>query len=477
MRKTLASLFDGFEWRYLRFSFLIATIGLLRRFTTAFSFAICSGVSPYLCILGMVIGCVIVIAVGWIAVWKGALPSGVASVVSSVFGLLALLACLVTLAVDSSLGIARIAPYGFYACVGGCLAVVFFRWIASFSEVKASLVVLYVAYSCAFGACLKWLASLIQDPFAAGCAIFLSLGFALLVPDGSQRHGPDESVEDDEPARAKESPDSDEVRHRAWASCMSAHAVGLGLCFFGWGATAVPPELFARTGIHFNLFLGGVLGAAVFTFVGIGIIGFVKYEDIRKRSTFLCSVLALFLALIAFVRMTENVGPLQGVLAIGEGFERYGFVTLFVVLFAVQVKELGVRPVAIMAPTLAACCALFSCGMAAYALLDGYASYLQIAFVLVYIVVLALQPALRDIVKDKKTVKRCCAVLAKDRALTARESEILTLLALGYSVTGIAKYLTISVETVRVHKRHVYAKLDVHRHEELIDLVHKEWML
>lgn len=46
--------------------------------------------------------------------------------------------------------------------------------------------------------------------------------------------------------------------------------------------------------------------------------------------------------------------------------------------------------------------------------------------------------------------------------LTAREEEILRLLAQGFSNKEIAAQLDASVETVRVHVRHIYEKLHVH---------------
>ena len=55
--------------------------------------------------------------------------------------------------------------------------------------------------------------------------------------------------------------------------------------------------------------------------------------------------------------------------------------------------------------------------------------------------------------------------------LTPREQEVFGMLAEGYSRPYIAKMLYISVDTVKVHVKHIYAKLGVHTHQELIDLV------
>ena len=66
--------------------------------------------------------------------------------------------------------------------------------------------------------------------------------------------------------------------------------------------------------------------------------------------------------------------------------------------------------------------------------------------------------------------ERCDAV-ARDYGLTAREREILELLARGRSKAHIAEAFFISENTVRGHVKHIYAKLDVHGKQELLDKV------
>lgn len=58
--------------------------------------------------------------------------------------------------------------------------------------------------------------------------------------------------------------------------------------------------------------------------------------------------------------------------------------------------------------------------------------------------------------------------------LTAREAQILRLLAAGRSNPYIRDELGVSLNTVGTHVKHVYAKLGVHSRQELIDLVDKE---
>ena len=69
------------------------------------------------------------------------------------------------------------------------------------------------------------------------------------------------------------------------------------------------------------------------------------------------------------------------------------------------------------------------------------------------------------------TVRERCALVARERGLTPRETEVLELLASGRTVGVIREKLTISLNTARYHTKNVYAKLGVHSQQELIDLV------
>jgi DNA-binding CsgD family transcriptional regulator len=68
-------------------------------------------------------------------------------------------------------------------------------------------------------------------------------------------------------------------------------------------------------------------------------------------------------------------------------------------------------------------------------------------------------------------LQHSCTALAEKYALTAREKEILVLLARGRTAQHIASSLTISPTTAKTHLRSIYAKLDVHTQQELLTLV------
>jgi DNA-binding CsgD family transcriptional regulator len=64
-----------------------------------------------------------------------------------------------------------------------------------------------------------------------------------------------------------------------------------------------------------------------------------------------------------------------------------------------------------------------------------------------------------------------CRELSSSHGLTARESQVLGLLARGHAPSRIQSELGVGYNTVKYHVRNVYAKLDVHGQQELIGLV------
>lgn len=64
-----------------------------------------------------------------------------------------------------------------------------------------------------------------------------------------------------------------------------------------------------------------------------------------------------------------------------------------------------------------------------------------------------------------------CNLVAEHYKLTPRETDIMELLARGRNSQAIQDKLVVSRNTVKTHVRNIYAKLDVHSQQELIDLV------
>lgn len=70
-------------------------------------------------------------------------------------------------------------------------------------------------------------------------------------------------------------------------------------------------------------------------------------------------------------------------------------------------------------------------------------------------------------------LKEACASLQNEYGLTARETEVLELVAAGRSLPYVQDALHIAPSTAATHINHIYQKLDIHTRQELIDLVHE----
>ena len=71
----------------------------------------------------------------------------------------------------------------------------------------------------------------------------------------------------------------------------------------------------------------------------------------------------------------------------------------------------------------------------------------------------------------KRRFQEKCEQLITAYGLTEREGEIMTLFAKGRNLPYIQEMLFLSKSTVSTHRQHIYAKLDIHSQQELIDLV------
>jgi DNA-binding CsgD family transcriptional regulator len=69
---------------------------------------------------------------------------------------------------------------------------------------------------------------------------------------------------------------------------------------------------------------------------------------------------------------------------------------------------------------------------------------------------------------------KACGQLGKQAGLTAREQEVFEMIAFGRSPEIISQRLFISLNTVRTHIHNIYAKLDVHSKQELMERIESE---
>ncbi len=75
------------------------------------------------------------------------------------------------------------------------------------------------------------------------------------------------------------------------------------------------------------------------------------------------------------------------------------------------------------------------------------------------------------VIRDR--ISKQCLQLQGKYGLSQREAEVMELIARGNSVAAIAERLIISENTVRTHAKHIYTKLDIHKRQELLDLLHE----
>lgn len=73
------------------------------------------------------------------------------------------------------------------------------------------------------------------------------------------------------------------------------------------------------------------------------------------------------------------------------------------------------------------------------------------------------------VIRDR--ISKQCFALQEKYGLSSREAEVMELIARGNSVAIISEKLVISENTVRTHSKHIYTKLDIHKRQELLELL------
>ncbi len=76
--------------------------------------------------------------------------------------------------------------------------------------------------------------------------------------------------------------------------------------------------------------------------------------------------------------------------------------------------------------------------------------------------------------EPQNVLEQRCKSIAEQYDLSPRELEVFEMLAEGRDRAYIEEKLVISRNTVKAHVKHIYAKLDIHSHQDLIALVHED---
>lgn len=77
----------------------------------------------------------------------------------------------------------------------------------------------------------------------------------------------------------------------------------------------------------------------------------------------------------------------------------------------------------------------------------------------------------RTALLDKEYWEEPCRTIAATYQLTTREYDVLEQLARGYNLAAMEENLVISHNTMKMHMRHIYTKLDVHSRQDVINMV------
>ncbi len=76
-----------------------------------------------------------------------------------------------------------------------------------------------------------------------------------------------------------------------------------------------------------------------------------------------------------------------------------------------------------------------------------------------------------EFVVFRDRISKQCATIKEVYQLTARETEVMELIARGTTVSVIAERLIVSENTVRTHSKNLYSKLAIHKRQEMLDLL------
>ena len=79
------------------------------------------------------------------------------------------------------------------------------------------------------------------------------------------------------------------------------------------------------------------------------------------------------------------------------------------------------------------------------------------------------RPAIAPVYQDR--ISKQAALLQQHYRLSAREAEVMELIARGNTVARIAEELVVSENTIRTHSKRIYTKLAIHKKQELLDLI------
>ena len=392
------------------------------------------------------------------------------------------LASFAAMAAALLVGKGQVASYicaiGAYALLGSSLSALFLGWVDAYGRHNPLTATLMVALSVFIGNLPLPLFIALKNPWVMGAVLGACLLVSSVLLARLSRHDQVPGAMAEKPLDSQGSPPTPDTERPSWASLFagasSATAFGFVTLFFSWGIMAVPPHVYASDHKSWVYLVGNLAAVAVALWFALSLRNDARYATARQKAFFILPVLAMFVGYFSFIRMLNTSGALKDVLSVGFNMSVGGFTALFVGTAAIRLREKGTPCVLTVGPVMAFALAEYAAGALAYALLGNDAMYIQIVLVTLYIVALSFVMTRKASLNDETRVAKRVDQLATECGLSAREREILLLLASDYSVERVAEQLTISAETVRTHKKRIYAKVGVHKHEDLMRTVRSQ---
>ena len=472
LRELAGELRHSFDARYLALALVVPAFEVFRRISFTLPLAVAGASSPDACVaacaLGFLTAAVCALGRGvrgrqWQA-RRTALAAAALAVVTAL--------AMAPAALGTPPALAGILGVGGYGAAGAALCLLVLGWVSVLAACEPRAALVHVGCALVLSSLAMPLVIAIQgapDLLALlACCLVVCAGVLAWIGGREASRGkeaaPSAGAQTYVPVDPTEAPALRELARDG----LGGSAVGLALTLFSWGVMAVPPMPY----LHDHKWWVYLAGFGI-SLVVIGALVYALRKDagfraMRQKTFFLLPVFAVFLSYFSFIRMLDASGVLKDLLSVGYNMSVAGFFTLFVASAAARVREKGLSAECAAGPGLVACTLFYGLGVALFEAYGNNAMYFQIVFTTLYIVGLAFistrQASLND---DSRLAERCGAVASRAE-LSGREAEILQLVVAGYSVARIAEELTISPETVRTHKKRVYAKLDVHSHDELM---------
>lgn len=470
------SLARSFDARYLGLAPAVPAMDVFRRISYSLPITLSQSAPGIACVALLAAGFLAAVLVPTAAAARGRAPLPRAATLAALTGV-ALAGAGMAAALGPAAGspLAEPAVCASYLALGVGVGSLLTGWAAAFMPLPTPAVLVYVCLDVLLGNLLQFSLEALMNPWGMWALLFACLlascaALASTAPRGREapESGGVPKARRPSPGRPASVEDGRSPVGAALRDALTAPAVGLALGVFAWGVMAVPPLPFMTDHNPFVYLLGNLLALGVAVAFAYSLRHDWRYPVVRQKAFFLLPVFAVFLAYFSFIRMLDASGPLKDFLGVGYNISMPGLLALFLATACAQSREKGARIELVAGPALAFCALAYALGAALFEAFGNNAMYFQVVFTTLYILGLALISSRRAYLSDDSRLRERCELAARRDGLSQRELEVLQLVVADYSVERIAEQLSISAETVRTHKKRIYAKAGVHSHEELV---------